>query len=87
MKTNNRKKVLKFGGFITAAHDASESQLTERYVKPTMPLAAFPVRIISKLRAAIASHVPVGYEDETGFHYSANAGDGLSLFFTDNNAL
>jgi hypothetical protein len=42
---------------------------------------------IAKLRAATASHVPVGYEDETGFHYGANTGDGLSLFFADHNVL
>jgi hypothetical protein len=37
--------------------------------------AGFPVRMIAKLRAAIATRVPVGYEDETGFHYSAKASD------------
>ena len=36
---------------------------------------------IAKLRAAIASYVPVGYEDETGFHYGVNAGGGFLLFF------
>ena len=35
----------------------------------------FPVRIIAKLRAAIETRVPVGYEDETGFHYSMKASD------------
>jgi len=35
----------------------------------------FPVRIIAKLRAAIEARVPVGYEDETGFHYSMKASD------------
>jgi hypothetical protein len=29
----------------------------------------FPVRIITKVCEAIASRMPVGYEDETGFHY------------------
>jgi len=37
----------------------------------------FPVRIIAKLRAAIEARVPVGYEDETGFHYSLKASDWL----------
>jgi hypothetical protein len=63
------------------------SQLAERHVEQTMPsLSAntlriawhevrFPVRIIAKLRAAIEARVPVGYEDETGFHYGADAKD------------
>jgi hypothetical protein len=37
--------------------------------------ASFPVRIVAKLRAAIEARVPVGYEDETGFHYSLKASD------------
>jgi len=94
MKPNCRKKALKFGGFITAAHDASDSQSAERYVEPTMPLksatnavqkawpeAGFPVRLIAKWCGAIASHVPAGYEDETGFHCGANAGDWFFLIF------
>jgi hypothetical protein len=100
VKTNCRRKSLKFHGFITAAHDASDGQLAERHVEPTMPLPparnavrtawrelGVLVRIIMKVRAAIASRVPVGYEDESGFHYNANAGDRLSLFFTDNSTL
>jgi hypothetical protein len=43
--------------------------------------AGFPVRIIAKLRAAIASHVPLGYENETGFHHGVKAGDGFVLIF------
>ena len=31
--------------------------------------ANFPGRIASKIWGAIASRVPVGYEDETGFHH------------------
>ena len=94
MKPNYRKKALKFGGFITAAHDASDGQPAERDVEPTMPLksatnavqmtgheAGFPVRLIAKLCGAIASHVPAGYEDETGFHYGANVGDWFFLIF------
>jgi hypothetical protein len=38
-------------------------------------------KFMAKLRAATASHVPAGYEDETGFHYGANAGDGLFSIF------
>ena len=33
------------------------------------------VRIIMKLRASIEARVPVGYEDENGFHYGADAAD------------
>jgi hypothetical protein len=29
----------------------------------------FPVRIITKMCAAITARMAVGYEDETGFHY------------------
>ncbi|MGD0745289.1 MAG: hypothetical protein ABSA45_09055 [Verrucomicrobiota bacterium] len=36
---------------------------------------------IAKLRAAIAFPVPAGYEDETGFHYGAQAGDRFILSF------
>jgi hypothetical protein len=91
MKTNCRKNTLTFGGFIRVAHDAWNDSLAERYVEPETPLvsarnavqvagpkAGFPNRITAKLRAAIDSHVPVGYEDETGFHYGTNAGDGAS---------
>jgi len=51
VKTNCRKKPLKFG------------------------------KLIAKLRVASASHVPTGYEDETGFHYGTNAGDGSFSIF------
>jgi len=94
MKPDCRKKALKFGGFITSAHDASDSQSAERLDEPMAPLqpvmnavqtawhkAAFPVRIIAQLRAAVASHLPVGYEDETGFHYGVDAGDWRFLIF------
>ena len=30
---------------------------------------------MQKLQAAIETRVPVGYEDETGFHYSLKASD------------
>ncbi|MGA2179687.1 MAG: hypothetical protein ABSH15_08920 [Verrucomicrobiota bacterium] len=63
------------------------SQLAERHVEQTMSSSSastlriawrevrFPVRIIAKLRAAIEARAPVGYEDETGFHYSLKASD------------
>jgi len=34
-----------------------------------------PVRIIAILRATIEARVPVGYEDEAGFHYGSDASD------------
>jgi hypothetical protein len=64
-------------------------QLAERHVEQTVSASSastlriawhevgFPVRIIAKLRAAIEAWVPVGYEDETGFHYSLKASDWL----------
>jgi hypothetical protein len=64
------------------------NQLAKRRVEQTLPsLSAsnalriawqevrFPVRIIEKLYAALETWVPVGYEDETGFHYSMKASD------------
>jgi hypothetical protein len=64
------------------------SQLAERHVEQTTSSLSvgntlriawhgvrFPVRIMAKLRAAIESRVPVGYEDETGFHYSMRVSD------------
>ena len=65
------------------------SQLAERHVEQTMSSSSaitlqiawhevsFPVRIMQKLRAAIEARAPVGYEDETGFHYSMKASDWL----------
>jgi hypothetical protein len=34
-----------------------------------------PVRIIALLRATIEARVPVGYEDDAGFHYGSEATD------------
>jgi hypothetical protein len=63
------------------------NQLAKRRVEQTTPsLSAsslwiawqevrFPVRIIEKLNAALETWVPVGYEDETGFHYSMKDSD------------
>ena len=67
----------------------ADSQLAKRDVEQTMSSSSaitlqiawhevsFPVRIIAKLRAAIEARVPVGYEDETGFHYSLKVSDWL----------
>jgi hypothetical protein len=87
MKTNYGKPLL-FGGFINAAEGAWDGPMAERYVAPKRPSrparmvvptawheAGFPVRIIAKLRAEIASRIPVGYEDETGFHYGVKVDD------------
>ncbi len=38
-----------------------------------------PVRIVARLGGVIESQVPIGYEDEGGFHYGANLAD---WFFT-----
>jgi len=38
-----------------------------------------PVRIVAVLRATMKAQVPVGYEDETGFHYGA---DNMDLPFS-----
>ena len=63
------------------------NQLAKRPVAQTPPSSSasnlriawhevrFPVRIIAKLRAAIEARAPVGYEDESGFHYGADATD------------
>jgi len=39
-----------------------------------------PVRIVAKLYGVVKSKVPVGYEDEDGFHFGANlAGQFFSI--------
>jgi hypothetical protein len=65
----------------------ADSQLAERHVEQTLPSSSasnlriawheikFPVRIMQKLQAAIETMVPMGCEDETGFHYSMKASD------------
>jgi hypothetical protein len=65
----------------------ADSQLAERHVEKTLSSSSAstlriawhevgsPARIIAKLRAAIEARAPVGYEDETGFHYSRKASD------------
>jgi hypothetical protein len=37
--------------------------------------AGSPVRIIAILRASLEAQVPVGYEDDSGFHYGADASE------------
>jgi len=34
-----------------------------------------PARIVAILRNVVAARVPVGYEDESGFHYGVAAND------------
>ena len=41
----------------------------DRAIKVEWHPTTFLVRIVTKVCQAIASRVPVGYEDETGFHY------------------
>ena len=41
-------------------------------VRTTEHKAGFPVRSLVKLYRLIKSRVPIGYEDETGFHYGVN---------------
>jgi len=65
----------------------ADSQLAERHVEQTLSSSSAstlriawhevgsPARIIAKLRAAIEARAPVGYEDETGFHYSMKTSD------------
>jgi len=61
-------------------------QLSDERIESMMPLPVgpsaievtwhevrFPVRIMTKLYNAIESRIPVGYEDETGFHYGVKA--------------
>jgi hypothetical protein len=64
------------------------NQLAKHHVEQTMPSSSasnplriawhevrFPVQIITKLHAATETMVPMGYEDETGFHCSMKASD------------
>ena len=63
------------------------TQLSSKPVVETMPLSVTrdegrmgPVGwIIATFRAAMEKRVPVGYEDEAGFHYG---GDGTGWFFS-----
>jgi len=64
------------------------NQLAGRSVGQMMPLpferqarriawhrVGSPTRIIQILNAAIEARVPIGYEDETGFHYGTDTRD------------
>lgn len=64
------------------------TELTERWLKQTMPLTPdrnairiewrevkFTVRIMTKLRQAVVAQAPVGYEDDNGFHYGTKTAD------------
>jgi hypothetical protein len=55
--------------------EPTRSLSSARTVQIAWQEVSFPVRIIAKLRAAIEARVPVGYEDETGFHYGLHAPD------------
>jgi len=65
-------------------------ELTTGHVDQTGPLSpdgnimqiagykvGLPVRIVAKLCGVIETQVPIGYEDEGGFHYGANLADGF----------
>jgi len=44
--------------------------------KPWAPVGGFafsPANIIAKLRNMVKIEVPVGYQDETGFHYGTKS--------------
>jgi len=45
------------------------STLTQRVIKPKQRPAGFLARISARVWEAITSRVPVGYEDEAGFHH------------------
>jgi hypothetical protein len=88
MKPSRKNKLPASGGFVIEAGDHGGNQSTEPHVEPAKPLpparnavlttwskTGFAVRNMVKWRATIASHVPVGYEDQTGFHYGVNPDD------------
>ena len=41
---------------------------------PSRRSSRLPSSLIARVRAALRSRVPVGYEDESGFHVEAGAG-------------
>jgi hypothetical protein len=48
--------------------------MTKTMTKPwvhTAPLSPLRIGVIAKLRAMIENQVPLGYQDEAGFHYGA----------------
>ena len=44
----------------SASHETSTQSIAK---------GAFMTRIIKRLKSAIESHVPLGHQDEAGFHY------------------
>jgi len=50
-----------------------ENSANDRAWRPS----AFLTRIVAKVWNAITAHVPVGYEDGTGFHYAQDSGAGI----------
>src|SRR5208282_955197 len=69
------------GNGLTAGHVDRTMPLTVD--SNTMPIAGqkvgLPVRIVVKLCGVVESQVPIGFEDEGGFHYGA---DMAGWFFT-----
>ena len=64
------------GNRLTTWRDEPIRSLSSaRMVQVAWQENSFPVRIFAKLQAAIEARVPVGYEDETGFHYGLHAPD------------
>jgi hypothetical protein len=74
------------GIWVDARNMVAGTQLAEKRTGEMMPLPldrnsgriawhqiGSPVRIIAILRATLKARVPVGYEDEAGFHYGAEA--------------
>jgi len=79
-----------FWGLVETHNMIAGNQLAAGRVQRTLPMrlagsilwtvwneVSWPVRIAAKLRNAIEVHTPVGYEDETGFHYDSQSSDGF----------
>jgi hypothetical protein len=83
-----KKRKAKFR-LITDSHNmVTGKELGTGHVDPTTTLPSggniiriaghkvgLPVCIVTRLCGAIESQVPIGYEDEGGFHYGANLAD------------
>jgi len=78
----------RFGVWLNARNMIVGTQLANRRMDQMVPLplnrhatrvswheVGLPVRIIALLRATIEARAPVGYEDETGFHYGSETTD------------
>jgi hypothetical protein len=55
-------------GTFDAVKNAMTKTMTKSWVQ-TAPLNPLRVGVIAKLRAMIENQVPLGYQDEGGFHY------------------